>query len=308
MGVILLMQIEFFTVEEDMEGQRLDNFITEEMEDLSRSQVQNLINEKLVEVDTVWRKASYRLKVGEEVKLLIPKPEELVIKAQNIPLKIIFEDKDIVIIDKAKDLVVHPGPGNLDNTLVNSLLYHIGELSTINGDLRPGIVHRLDKDTSGIMVIAKNNRAHYSLTKQIKEHTMKREYIALVHGVINENLGTIEAPIGRNKRDRKKMAVVAGGKKSTSNYQVLDRFNNYTLVKVQLVTGRTHQIRVHFAYIRHAIVGDPLYGSTRKHFNLDSQALHAHILGFKHPSSGEYVEFKSPLPIYMEDILSGLKK
>ncbi len=301
------MQIEFFTVEEDMEGQRLDSFITEEMGDLSRSQVQNLINEKLVQVDTVWRKASYRLKIGEEVKLSIPQPEETKLKAQNIPLEILFEDKDIVIIDKPKGLVVHPGPGNLDNTLVNSLLYHIGELSTINGDLRPGIVHRLDKDTSGIMVIAKNNRAHYSLAKQIKEHTMKREYIALVHGIINENLGTIEAPIGRNKRERKKMAVVAGGKKSISNYLVLDRFNNYTLVKIRLVTGRTHQIRVHFAYIRHAVVGDPLYGSARKHFNLDSQALHAHMLGFNHPSSGEYMEFESPLPRYMEDILSKLK-
>lgn len=301
------MRIEHITVEEDMEGERLDTFLTGEFEDLSRSLVKNLIDDNKVEVDGQFRKASYRLKVGEEVKVIIPKPREFKIEPQNIPLNIIYEDEDIVIVDKPKDMVVHPAPGNTENTLVNALLYHVKELSDINGEVRPGIVHRLDKDTSGIMVVAKNNIAHENLALQIKYHSINREYMALVHGVIKENLGTIDAPIGRSKVDRKKMAVVAEGRHAVSDYQVVERFNNYTLVKVKLITGRTHQIRVHFSYINHSVVGDPLYGSGKKHFNLDSQALHAHLLGFVHPRTGEYMEFQSPLPRYMEDILEKLR-
>jgi 23S rRNA pseudouridine1911/1915/1917 synthase len=204
-------------------------------------------------------------------------------------------------------MVVHPSPGHRDGTLVNALLYHIKDLSGINGDLRPGIVHRLDKDTSGVMVVAKNDAAHRSLAAQIKDHTINREYVALVHGVIKENLGTIDAPIGRSKLDRKKMAVVGNGRVAISNYQVLQRYRNYSLVKVKLLTGRTHQIRVHFAYIKHPVVGDPLYSSAKPHFNLDSQALHARLLGFVHPSSGMYMEFSSELPEYFQAIIRELE-
>lgn len=301
------MRVELITVEEDMEGERLDSFLTKEFEELSRSLVKNLINSNKVEVDGKFQKASYRLKVGEEVKIIIPKPREFEIKPQNIPLNIIYEDEDIAVIDKPKDMVVHPAPGNTENTLVNALLYHVKELSDINGEIRPGIVHRLDKDTSGVMVVAKNNDAHQNLALQIKKYSINREYMALVHGVIKENLGTIDAPIGRSKVDRKKMAVVADGRHAVSNYQVIERFNNYTLVKVKLLTGRTHQIRVHFSYINHSVVGDPLYGSGKKHFNLDSQALHAYLLGFVHPRTGEYMEFQSPIPEYMENILKKLR-
>lgn len=301
------MRIELLIVEEDWEGERLDAFIAGELEDLSRSQVKGLIDDKQVEVGGEVRKASYRLKLGEEVKIIIPQAQEVEIAAQDIPLTIIYEDSDIAVIDKPKGMVVHPAHGNPDNTLVNALLFHIKDLSGINGEIRPGIVHRLDKDTSGIMVVAKNDNAHRYLSAQIKAQTINREYIALVHGIIKENLGTIDAPIGRSKVERKKMAVVAEGRNAISHYQVMERFHNYTFVKVKLVTGRTHQIRVHMAYMKHSVVGDPLYGSPRKHFNLDSQALHAHILGFNHPSTGEYVEFKSPVPKYMEDILGELR-
>ncbi len=301
------MRIELLMVEEDWEGERLDAFIAGELDDLSRSQVKGLIDSKQVEVDGEPRKASYRLKLGEEIKVVIPEAREIEIIAQNIPLTIIYEDSDIAVIEKPKGMVVHPAQGNPDNTLVNALLFHIKDLSGINGEIRPGIVHRLDKDTSGVMVVAKNDNAHRNLSQQIKEHTINREYLALVHGIIKENLGTIDAPIGRSKVERKKMAVVAEGRNAISHYQVLERFQNYTFIKVKLETGRTHQIRVHFSYIKHAVVGDPLYGSGRKHFDLDSQALHAHLLGFVHPSSGEYMEFKSPLPEYMENILTQLR-
>ncbi|MDD2586867.1 MAG: RluA family pseudouridine synthase [Syntrophomonadaceae bacterium] len=294
-------------VEEDMEGERLDSFITEQIENISRSMVQNLIGDNKVLVDGNVRKASYRIKEGELVEVQIPEPQKLIIVAQDIPLDIIYQDKDVAVIDKPKGMVVHPAHGNWDKTLVNALLYHVKELSAINGESRPGIVHRLDKDTSGVMVVAKNDQAHRSLAEQIKAHSINREYIALVHGIIKENLGTIDAPIGRNKVDRKKMAVIGGGRAAVSKYMVLERFNNYTLVKVKLLTGRTHQIRVHFAYIKHSVVGDPLYGSGKKHFGLDSQALHAHLLGFSHPASGEYMEFTSPMPEYFADILAELR-
>jgi len=293
---------------EEMEGERLDVFVTENMEQLSRSLVQNLIKAGKVTVNGQPVKASYHLREGEEVELELPEPQAVDIEPQNIPLEIIYQDQDLAIVDKPKGLVVHPAHGNWDHTMVNALLYHIKDLSGINGELRPGIVHRLDKDTSGVMVVAKNDAAHRNLAEQIKVHSITREYTALVHGVIKENLGTIDAPIGRSQLDRKKMAVVKDGRPAVSNYEVLQRFRNYTLVKVSLMTGRTHQIRVHFSYIKHAVVGDPLYGSARKHFDLDSQALHAHLLGFNHPRSGEYVEFTSPLPSYFEGILAELAK
>lgn len=300
--------LEKLMVLEDMEGERLDVFVTENMEELSRSTVQNLIKSGKVLVNGQSAKASYHLREGETVELELPQPQTVAIEPQNIPLPIIYQDEDLAVVDKPQGLVVHPAHGNWDHTMVNALLYHIKDLSGINGELRPGIVHRLDKDTSGVMVVAKNDRAHRSLAEQIRVHSIKREYIALVHGIIKENLGTIDAPIGRSKLDRKKMAVVKDGRPAVSNYEVMQRLHNYTLVKVSLMTGRTHQIRVHFSYIKHAVVGDPLYGSPKKHFNLDAQALHAHLLGFDHPRTGEYMEFTSPLPEYFQEILAELAK
>jgi len=300
-------QTELIIVEEEMDGERLDAFLAEQVEQLSRSAVKNLINEGQVLVNGAKQKASYHVREGDEISIEIPEPQVLELKPRDIPLEIIYQDEDLAVINKPKGLVVHPAHGNWDYTMVNALLYHIKDLSGINGQIRPGIVHRLDKDTSGVMVVAKNDVAHRSLAAQIKEHSIKREYIALVHGTIKENLGTIDAPIGRSKVDRKKMAVIADGRPAVSNYQVLERYHNYTLVKVELLTGRTHQIRVHFAYIKHPVVGDPLYGSGKKHFNMDSQALHAHLLGFNHPRTGKYLEFTSPLPQYFQDILVSLR-
>lgn len=303
-----MQDFENLLVEEDMEGERLDSFISEMLEDLSRSLVQSLIKDGKVLVAGQTAKASYRVKAGDEVQVEIPQLQAVKLEAQNIVLPIIYQDEDLVVVDKPKGMVVHPAHGNWDGTMVNALLYHIKDLSGINGEIRPGIVHRLDKDTSGVMVAAKNDMAHRSLAEQIRVHSINREYIALVHGLIKENLGRIDAPIGRSKQDRKKMAVVKDGREAISDYEVLQRFTNYTLVKVKLLTGRTHQIRVHFAYIKHSVVGDPLYGSNRKHFNLDSQALHAQLLGFVHPRSGEYMEFTSPTPEYMQNIIAELGK
>lgn len=293
-------------VMEEMEGERLDVFVAENLEGVSRSTVQSLIKAGKITLNGQLVKASYNIKPGDEVVVDIPQPQPVEIIAQDIPLPIIYQDQDLAVVDKPKGMVVHPAHGNRDNTMVNALLFHLHDLSGINGDLRPGIVHRLDKDTSGVMVVAKNDLAHRSLAEQIKVHSIKREYIALVHGVIKENLGTIDAPIGRSPLDRKKMAVVKDGRPAVSHYEVMQRFNNYCLVKVTLMTGRTHQIRVHFAYIKHPVVGDPLYGSAKKHFDLESQALHAYKLGFIHPRTGSYMEFTSPLPPYFQAILERL--
>ena len=302
-----MLEYETLLVTEEMEGERLDSFISDNMEDLSRSLVQGLIKSGKVLVDENTAKASYRVKTGDVVQVEIPELQVVKIEPQNISLPIIYQDQDVVVVDKPKGMVVHPAHGNWDQTMVNALLYHIKDLSGINGELRPGIVHRLDKDTSGVMVAAKNDRAHQSLAEQIRVHSINREYIALVHGIIKENLGRIDAPIGRSKTDRKKMAVIKDGREAISDYEVLRRYPNYTLVKVKLLTGRTHQIRVHFSYIKHAVVGDPLYSSARKHFGLDSQALHAQLLGFVHPGSGEYMEFTSPIPQYLQDIIDQLE-
>lgn len=293
-------------VMEEMEGERLDIFVAENVEGLSRVAVQSLIKAGKITLNGEPVKASCHIRPGDEVMIDIPQPQPVEIIAQDIPLPIIYQDQDLAVVDKPKGMVVHPAQGNWDNTMVNALLFHLHDLSGINGDLRPGIVHRLDKDTSGVMVVAKNDLAHRSLAEQIKVHSIKREYIALVHGVIKENLGTIDAPIGRSPLDRKKMAVVKDGRPALSHYEVMQRFNNYCLVRVTLMTGRTHQIRVHFAYIKHPVVGDPLYGSAKKHFDLESQALHAQKLGFIHPRTGSYMEFTSPLPQYFQAILERL--
>lgn len=308
MNISMTITREKLIVLEDMEGERLDIFVTENLPDVSRALVQNLIKSGQVLVDGKTVKSSFRISEGQQVIVELPQPQPVLIEAENIPLTIIHQDQDVVVVDKPKGMVVHPAHGNWEHTLVNALLYHIKDLSGINGELRPGIVHRLDKDTSGVMVVAKNDISHRNLAEQIKVHSIKREYIALLHGVIKENLGTIDAPIGRSKLDRKKMAVVKNGRPAISNYEVIQRFSNYTLVKVSLLTGRTHQIRVHFSHIKHAVVGDPLYSSAKTHFNLDSQALHAHLLGFIHPRSNEYMEFTSPLPEYFTKVLDELNR
>lgn len=300
--------LETILVEEDMEGERLDTVVSDQVESLSRSLVKSLVEEGKVLVDGQLRKPSYHVKEGERIEIEVPAAREIKLIPRDIPLDIIYQDQDLAVIDKPKGLVVHPAQGNWDYTLVNALLFHIKDLSGINGELRPGIVHRLDKDTSGLMVVAKNDNAHRGLAEQIKVHGIHREYTALVHGVIAESQGRIEAPIGRSKTDRKKMAVVADGREAVSIYQVLDRLGNYSLVRVQLQTGRTHQIRVHFAYIKHPVVGDPVYGPARRHLGLESQALHASRLGFEHPRSGEYLEFASPLPEYFIRVLDTLRK
>lgn len=302
------MDIELITVEEENSGERLDALVSENFNDLSRTMVQNMIKQGNILVDGKQVKPSYRVKEHEEIKIVIPELEILQVNPENIPLEILYEDKDIVIVNKPKGLVVHPAHGNWEGTLVNALLYHIKDLSGINGKLRPGIVHRLDKDTSGVLVVAKNDQAHRSLAEQIKVQSIKREYIALVHGGIKESLGTIDAPIGRSKTDRKKMAVVKEGRAAISEYEVLERFPNYTLVKVTLLTGRTHQIRVHFAYIKHSVVGDPLYGSGKRNLGFKSQALHAHLLGLVHPRTGQYMEFTSPLPEQFLMVLKELRE
>lgn len=299
---------ELHLVEEDLEGERLDAFLAEMVTDLSRTAVKDLITSGQVLVDGESRKPSYRIKEGEEITITLPEARQVAIVAQNLPLEIIYQDQDLAVVNKPKGMVVHPAHGNWDHTMVNALLYHIKDLSGINGEIRPGIVHRLDKDTSGVMVVAKHDQAHRNLAEQIKEHTIKREYQALVHGIIKENLGSIEAPIGRSRADRKKMAVIADGKPALSRYRVLERFQNYTLVQVTLLTGRTHQIRVHLSYIKHPVVGDPVYGSAKHHLGLDSQALHACRLGFDHPRTGEYMEFSSELPEIFKQALQKLGK
>ncbi|QGT99672.1 Hypothetical protein SYNTR_1079 [Candidatus Syntrophocurvum alkaliphilum] len=300
------MELITLLVEDNMDGERLDFFISEQIDDISRTMIKNIIDEKKVKVNGESKKASYKVNIGDEIIVELEEPREVDIIPQNIPLDIIYQDSDIVVINKPKNMVVHPAHGNWDNTLVNALLYHIKDLSGINGEIRPGIVHRLDKDTSGVMVVAKHDTAHRNIALQIKNHTINREYIALVHGIIKENLGTIDAPIGRSKKDRKKMAVIGEGKEALSNYEVLNRYKDYTLLKVKLLTGRTHQIRVHFSYIKHPVVGDPLYSSGKNPFGLESQALHAHLLGFNHPSTDKYVEFKSELPDDLKCILESL--
>ncbi|MDI9468041.1 MAG: RluA family pseudouridine synthase [Syntrophomonadaceae bacterium] len=302
------MRSELYLVEEELEGERLDAFLADMMAELSRTAIKELITSGQVWVDGQIRKPSYRLKEGEEVLIDLPEARPVSIEPQDLPLEIIYQDQDIAVVNKPKGMVVHPAHGNWDHTMVNALLYHIKDLSGINGQLRPGIVHRLDKDTSGVMVVAKHDQAHRSLAEQIKEHSMKREYQALVHGIIKENLGTIEAPIGRSRTDRKKMAVTKDGKPAISRYRVLERFHNYSLVQVSLLTGRTHQIRVHFSYIKHPVVGDPVYGPAKQHLELDSQALHACILGFRHPRTDEYMEFSSPLPPVFKEALLKLTK
>lgn len=290
------------------EGIRLDVGVTE-VTGKTRSYVQTLISDGFVKVNGGTKKANYKLRTADKVKVIVPPPKELHVEAENIPLDIVYEDEDILVVNKAQGMVVHPAPGSWTGTLVNALLYHCHNLSGINGVLRPGIVHRIDKDTSGLLVVAKNDHAHQGLAAQIKAHSMARKYIALVHGVVLESTGTVEAPIGRDTSDRKKMAVTFhNSKEAVTHYQVLERFREYTYLRAKLETGRTHQIRVHMAYLKHPVLGDPLYGPRRNSFNLEGQILHAEHLGFVHPRSGEWLEFSAQPPQTFTTLLEQLRK
>lgn len=296
-----------FSVERD--GERLDVFLARMDGTLSRSRIQKLITDGSVTVDGKPAKASLRLAAGATVAVELPEPEATDILPENIPLDILYEDEDVIVVNKARGMVVHPAAGVSRGTLVNALLAHCKDLSGINGALRPGIVHRLDKDTSGVMIAAKNDAAHRSLAEQIQEKTAKRVYWAILTGNIPEEEGVIHGAIGRNPKDRQKMAVVhENGKDATTNFRVLERFGAYTLVECRLMTGRTHQIRVHMAYIGHPVVGDPKYGAKKCPFSIEGQALHSKTLMFTHPRTGERMEFEAPLPEDMQMILDQLRR
>lgn len=310
-----------FIVEGEEAGLRLDIFLTRKEPSLTRSRIQKIVEEGLVNVNGRPAKASHKVHAGEEVEIAIPEPEPIDALPERIPLDIMYEDRDVVVVNKPAGLVVHPAAGNKTGTLVNALLYHCGNLSGIGGKLRPGIVHRLDKDTTGVLVAAKTDRAHQSLAAQFKKHSIKRKYLALVHGAIKEESGRIEAEIGRHATQRKKMSVTTRrGKRAVTRFKVMKRFDQFTLVELTLETGRTHQIRVHLSSINHPVVGDPLYGGTDRVANikdpktrkavkeLKRQALHAAVLGFIHPETGKYMEFKASLPKDLKKTLDFLER
>ena len=285
---------------------RIDKVLTSLEPEITRSQLKNLINDGHVTVNGQAVKPKYKVQAGDKISLVKPEPQSLELTPENIPLDIVYEDDDVIVVNKPQGMVVHPAPGHPNHTLVNALLYH-SPLSTINGTFRPGIVHRIDKDTSGLLMVAKNDLAHQSLAEQLRNKTNKREYLALVYGQIKEDEGTIDAPLGRNPQDRKKQAVVKDGRHAVTHFKVVKRYDNFTLVKCILETGRTHQIRVHMKYIGHPLVGDPLYGP-RKVIGKDGQFLHAALLGFKHPRTGEEMVFEAPLPENFQKMLDKLDK
>jgi len=289
---------------------RIDKFLSEEMEEHSRSFLQKLLKEGLVTVNAKVVKPNYKLSPGEEIVVHVREPEEVNIEPENIPLDILYEDKDVLVVNKPKDMVVHPAAGHYSGTLVNGIMYHCKDsLSGINGALRPGIVHRIDKDTTGALVVCKNDQAHNTIAERLKEHSITRRYRAIVHGIIKEDEGTVNAPIGRHPTERKKMAVnERNGKHAVTHYRVLERLKGFTYIECRLETGRTHQIRVHMSSIGHPLLGDTVYGPSRSAVSsLQGQTLHAMILGFDHPATGEYMEFSAPLPDYFENLLKKLK-
>lgn len=298
-----------FGAEREDVGCRIDVFIADNIEELSRSGVQRLIEEGHVRLNGAAVKANYKLREKDIIDVEIPKAKTVEILPENIPLDILYEDKDVIIVNKPQGMVVHPAPGHTSGTLVNALMYHCGdELSGINGEKRPGIVHRIDKDTSGVLMIAKNDVAHQSLAEQLAEHSITRKYNAIVFNGFQEDEGTVDQPIGRNPLDRKKMAVTQKhSRRAVTHYRVLERMGNFTFIEAQLETGRTHQIRVHLTFIGHPLLGDTVYGPKKQPFHLEGQALHARVLGFVHPSTGQYMEFEAPLPENYEKLLLRLK-
>ncbi len=293
---------------ENKKGERIDRFISECISDKSRSYIQKLIKDGMVSVNGKKVKANYKLDDQDEITVIIPELEIPDILPENIPLDILYEDEDVLVVNKPKGMVVHPAPGHYTGTLVNALMYHCkDQLSGINGVSRPGIVHRIDMDTTGSLLVCKNDQAHHILAEQLKNHTITRRYEAIVHGNLKEDTGTICASIGRHPIDRKKMSVKSPyGKPAVTHYTVLHRFGNYTHIACELETGRTHQIRVHMSSIGHPILGDQVYGPVKSPFHLQGQTLHARILGFCHPSTGEYIEVDAPLPKYFQELLMKL--
>ena len=298
------------TVQPEDESVRIDKYLSAQMETLSRSYLQKLLKEGQVFVNGAAVKPNYKVARKDEIRVSLPKEQEPEIEAENIPLDILYEDTDLLVVNKPKNMVVHPAAGHYEHTLVNALMYHCrNQLSGINGVLRPGIVHRIDKDTTGALVVCKNDMAHQGLAEQLAVHSITRRYRAVVHGNLKENTGTIEGTIGRHPTDRKKMAMnVKNGKPAVTHYQVLERLNGYTYVECRLETGRTHQIRVHMAAIGHPLLGDELYGPKKCPVkNLHGQTLHAMVLGFQHPGTKTYMEFTAPLPEYFQNLLKKLK-
>jgi 23S rRNA pseudouridine1911/1915/1917 synthase len=295
------------TVTDTENKMRIDKLMAEINPDQSRSQVQGWITKGTVLVNDEIVKANYKCQTGDVITWEIPEIEPLQIEPENIPISILYEDKDLLVVNKSKGMVVHPSAGHQSGTLVNALLYHCHDLSGINGVERPGIVHRIDKDTSGLLVVAKNDKAHSSLAEQLANKDVERKYVAIVHGEINHDSGLIDAPIGRDPNDRQRMAVVENGKHAVTHFHVLERFKEYTYVECRLETGRTHQIRVHMRYIGFPLVGDPKYGP-RKTFDIGGQALHAKVLGFTHPTTGEWLHFEVDAPVYFQELLGKLEK
>ena len=299
-----------FQVEPSEAGQRIDRYLSEKLPDLNRSYLQKLIGECFVLQKGKPVKNGTKTLAGEQIEVTVPEAEEPEILPEDIPLDILYEDADVILVNKPKDMVVHPAAGHYSGTLVNALMYHCRDgLSGINGVLRPGIVHRIDKDTTGVLVVCKNDKAHNALAEQLKEHTITRRYRAIVCGNLKEDEGTVDAPLGRHPQERKKMAIVRqGGRRAVTHYRVLERFGSYTYIECRLETGRTHQIRVHMASLGHPLLGDEVYGRTKSPFHLEGQTLHAMVLGFQHPTTGEYMEFEAPLPAYFEELLQKLRK
>ena len=293
----------FFTIEKG--GERIDKYLSEQLEDMTRSHIQKLIKENMVRVNGMAVKLNFKLSASDQIEVEIPELKEPDILPENIPLDILYEDQDILVVNKPKGMVVHPAPGHYTGTLVNAIMYHCKDnLSGINGVMRPGIVHRIDMDTTGSLLICKNDRAHQALAEQLKEHSITRKYHAIVHGRLKEDEGTIDKPIGRHPIDRKKMSVhCTNGREAITHYRVLKRFQQFTYIECQLETGRTHQIRVHMSSIGHPILGDQIYGPAKCPYKLQGQTLHAKVLGITHPTTGEYMEFDAPLPDYFQALL-----
>lgn len=297
-----------FVVTLENQGVRVDKFLSENIDNISRSSIVNMIENGNLLVNGKEQNKKYKLKLNDSITLTVPDPVEYSVEAENIPLDIVYEDEDLLVVNKAKGIVVHPAPGNYTGTLVNGLMYHCKDsLSGINGVLRPGIVHRIDKNTSGLLIVAKNDFAHNGLAEQIKEHSFKREYQTIVYGNVKEN-GTVNAPIGRSKKDRKKMCVTyENSKDAVTHYEVIQNYGEFTHLKCILETGRTHQIRVHMASIGHPVAGDDVYGPKKIITKLNGQCLHAKVIGFVHPRSGKYMEFNSELPEYFKNFLNEIK-
>lgn len=305
-----MSRIVSFTVSKD--GERIDRLIAEEVEEMTRSAAQNLLQEGLVTCNGRVVAKSSKPAAGDVIEVAIPEPRSLDVKAENIPLEFVYEDEDLLVVNKPKGMVVHPAPGNYEGTLVNALMYHCGQsLSGINGVLRPGIVHRIDKDTSGLLIVAKNDFSHTRLAEQIQEHRFTREYRTVVYGNIREDVGTVDQPIGRHPIERKKMAVLPhsqSARRAVTHFFVEERFGDFTYLRVRLETGRTHQIRVHMAYLGHPVAGDPVYGPKKVITFLKGQCLHAGLIGFRHPRTGAYLEFTAELPPYFTAFLEQIRK